>query len=337
MQAVILIGGMGTRLRPLTCDTPKPLLPVLNRPFLHYQFEILKAHGIKDILLCTSYQAKAFEKILGNGRSLGVRLRYLEEKHPLGTGGALRNAVPLLRKDSTVLALNGDVLNTLDITKLLKQHRKTRAKLTIALTRVKDPTAYGLVIMDQAGRIRKFLEKPSWDEIESNTVNAGAYLFDPAILDAVPPNTHYSLERSLFPMLLQNGSPLYGFVTNGYWIDIGTIDKYLQAHLDILGGATPFRARGAKGQVLLGRGTSVGDFVRFEGHVCVGNGCRVGKGAWLQDCVVLEGTVIGDGARLERCVVGARCRIGTQAVLGQGTALAGGSELKPYTVMGSRG
>src|SRR5579883_3475067 len=233
---------MGTRLRPLTCDVPKPLLPVLNKPFLHYQFEVLKRHGVKDVVLCTSYQADAFRKAFGDGRKLGLRLRFVHENRPLGTGGAIKNAEPLLRGRGTFLVLNGDVLNAFDIGRFAAQHRRKKALASIALTRaVNDPTMYGVVATASDGRIKGFLEKPSWDEIDSDFINAGAYLLEEAILDLMPAATAYSVERSLFPDLLARRAPFYGCETEGYWIDIGTIDRYLQVHLDILSGKTPFK------------------------------------------------------------------------------------------------
>jgi mannose-1-phosphate guanylyltransferase len=351
MIALILIGGMGTRLRPFTCDIPKPLLPVVNRPFLRYQFEILRRHGVKEAILCTSYKPEVFRRQLGDGRALGLRLRYVHEKTPLGTGGAIKNAAPFL--NDTVLALNGDVLNAIDVTAFLKAHRLRRADLSIALTRVKDPTLYGVVETAPDGRIRKFVEKPSWDELESNTVNAGAYLFEPTVLKRIPPGVNYSLERSLFPQLLADGARLFGYVSPGYWIDIGTVEKYLQVHLDILGGLTPFQPQGRKnGRVLLGQGARLGreltiepssgrvvlgtgavvkDFARLARNVCIGARCEIGRGASLEDCLVLEGARIGDGARLERCIVGPDAAVGAHCLLGPGVALAGGSVLKPYS------
>lgn len=353
MIAVILIGGMGTRLRPLTCDTPKPLLPVVNRPFLEYQFDILKSHGVRDIVLCTSYRPRDFRGLLGDGRRLGLRLSYIHEKEPLGTGGALKNAESLVK--SSVIVLNGDVLNDVNVTEFLKFHRRKRAHVTIALTRVKDPTLYGLVETDDSGRIKKFLEKPSWDDIRANTVNAGAYIFEPRVLERIPPGINHSLERSLFPHLLQNQFRLYGFVTGGYWIDIGSIEKYHQVHVDLLRGAAPFAygdRRGKRpgllagagtrlgkelsvasdlGRIVLGEKTSVGDFTRLTGPLCVGPGCVIGQGASLENCVVLEGTRIGEGAVLKGCVVGASCRIGAHAVLSNKTALGGGSRVEPYS------
>ncbi|MBI4375808.1 MAG: NDP-sugar synthase [Elusimicrobia bacterium] len=352
MIALILIGGLGTRLRPFTCRTPKPLLPLLNKPFLQYQFDLLKAHGIRETVLCTSYRAEDFRKL--DPKMTGVRLRFIHEKSPLGTGGAVKNAEGLLRGGEPVLIMNGDILHALDIRGFLKSHQNRRAEVSIALTRVKDPTLYGLVQTDESGRITRFLEKPSWDEIESNTINAGAYIFEPQVLELMPAGIPYSLERALFPKLLEDGRHVFGFVSQGYWMDIGTLESYLQVHLDILGGKTPFAPRAAsrktgllleKGvklgreltlgsngdRVLVGRGTVIGDFARFSGNVCIGSQCRIGKGALLSECVVLEGTIIGDGARLERCLVGPGCRIGAQAVITQKTALAGGSSVEPFS------
>lgn len=337
MRAVILIGGMGTRLRPFTLATPKPLLPVLNRPFLEYQFMVLRRHGIKEVVLCTSYHASAFRRAFGTGRRLGLELFYVRERLPLGTGGALKNAETLL--SGTTLVLNGDVLNALDLSAFLRFHRARRAEISIALTRVKDPTRYGLVLTDEKGIVRRFLEKPSWDEVETNSVNAGAYLFEPSVFAHLPPGKPYSLERGLFPERLAAGARIAGFVASGYWIDIGTVEAYLQVHLDILKERAPFKpgpgARPFKNsdgaRVAAGPGVRVAPFVRFSGAVSIGANARIGRGAQLSDCVVLAGAVIGAGARVERCVVGAGARVGTHASLGPGTALAGGSTVGDYS------
>jgi mannose-1-phosphate guanylyltransferase len=338
MKAAILIGGQGTRLRPFTLQSPKPLLPVLNRPFLEYQFQILRKHGVREAVLCTSYRAEDFRRAFGDGRRLGLKLSYVRETIPLGTGGALKNAETHLA-GGTALVLNGDVLNALDIGAFLRFHRARRAEISIALTRVKDPTMYGLVLTDEKGYVRRFLEKPSWDEVETNTINAGAYLFEPSVFAHLPYGKTYSLERGLFPERLAAGAKLGGWVAPGYWIDIGTVEKYLQVHLDILEARAPFKAgpgthalKGLDGaRVTAGAGARVAPFARFAGAVSLGRDVRVGRGASLTDCVVLDGAVIGDGARLERCVVGAGARVGTHAVLEPGAALAGGSRVGDYS------
>ncbi len=352
MRALILIGGKGTRLRPFTCETPKPLLPVVNRPFIEYQLRMLRSHGVREAVLCTSYLPESFRRSLGDGRRLGLRLSYSHEPTPLGTGGAIRRAAPA--PAATLLVLNGDVLSALDVRAFLRFHRRHRAEVSITLTRVKDPTAYGLVETDAAGRVRRFLEKPSWEEIRTNTINAGAYLMEPSAVAAIPDGVEYSVERGLFPQLLRERRRVCGLVTPGYWIDIGTLDKYLQVHLDILGGAagaalSGFKTRAVRGpgvrvgrdvvwggegsRTVLGAGTRIGDFARFAGLVCVGAGARVGRGAILEDCVVLDGAVIGDGASLRRCIVGARCRVGAHASLAPGAALGGGSAVGSFSVL----
>src|SRR3569832_1351827 len=286
MKAAILIGGQGTRLRPFTMESPKPLLPVLNRPFLEYQFSVLRRHGVREAVLCTSYRAEDFRRAFGSGRRIGLKLSYVRESIPLGTGGALKNAEKHLQ-GGTALILNGDVLNAFDIGAFLRFHRARRAEISIALTRVKDPTLYGLVLTDEKGYVRRFLEKPSWDEVETNTINAGAYLFEPEVFAHLPAGKIYSLERGLFPERLAQGAKLGGWVTPGYWIDIGTVNKYLQVHLDIMEGRTPFKpgagvrplktADGAR--VMADAKTSVAPFARFAGAINQGRGVKVGRGA----------------------------------------------------------
>jgi mannose-1-phosphate guanylyltransferase len=351
VQALILTGGQGTRLRPFTCDTPKPLLPVLNLPFLFCQLRLLKRHGIREVILATAYRPEHFRRGIGDGRKLGLSVRFVHERIPLGTGGAVGNASQLVR--GPVLVLNGDVLNDLDIRAFESFHRRSRAELSIALVRVKDPTLYGLVETGGGGRILRFLEKPSWDEITCNTVNAGAYIFEPSVLAQIPHGVPYSLERGLFPSFLEQKRPMSGFVTGGYWMDIGTVEKYLQVHLDLLAGAVAMDERGLRrrgpfllesgarlspgaahegeGRVLLGRLARAAAFTRFKGCVCVGPGCVVEKGASLEDCVVLGGSRIGEGARLWRCVVGHSCAIGAHSSIGIGRALGDGSVVKKFS------
>lgn len=351
MKALILIGGLGTRLRPFTCDVPKPLLPVVNVPFIHYQLGMLKRHGVREVVLATAYQPAKFRRALGDGRKLGLKISYVHEKKPLGTGGAVRNAAGLL--SGTTVVLNGDVLQDLDLTALRRLHVKSRAEVTITLSPVKDPTHFGLVEVENTGKVRRFLEKPSPDEITCNTINAGAYLFEPTAIASIPPGRPYSLERGLFPRLLEAKRRLYAYVSKGYWIDFGTIENYLQIHTDILDGTAPFAptglsrrgalrlGKGARaaatvlhegaGTVVVGRGTRIGPHAKFVGPVSLGEGCRIGKDAVLDHCVVLDGARIGGGARLTRCIVGRDCRVGKEAVLGPGTALGDRTIIREYS------
>ncbi len=222
MKAILLIGGLGTRLRPFTLKTPKPLLPILNRPFLSYQINFLKSQGIRDIILCTAYKPETVRRLFGNGRSLGLRLSYVHETSPLGTGGAIKNAEPLIK--GCTLICNGDIFMDLPVHEFHRFHRKKKALVSIALTRVKDPRAYGLIQTDRDGRIRRFIEKPDWKDVVCDTINAGAYLFEPDVFKLIPPQTVFSVERQLFPTLLRLKRPLYAKTFPGYWLDIGTVE-----------------------------------------------------------------------------------------------------------------
>lgn len=351
VKAVILTGGLGTRLRPFTCEVPKPLLPVANRPFLRYQLKNLRRHGVRDVILAVAYLSRQFSRAAAIARDLGMRLRCVRETKPLGTGGAVGNVRRHL--EGTTLILNGDVLQALDVTAFARRHRRARAEISINLIRVDDPTKYGLVETAKDGRVLRFLEKPSLDEAVCDTINAGAYLFEPSAVDSIPKGVVHSLERGLFPRLVREKRRIYGFTDKGYWLDIGTLEKYLKANLDVIGSAAPFpldgvsrrgrflAAPGARlgpgvshaggGRVLLGKGTRIAKGVRFIGSVCVGDGCVVEAGATLESCVLLDGARVGAEARLDRCVVGRRCRVGRHASLGPGGALGGSSILTDYS------
>ena len=230
--------------------------------------------------------------------------------------------------------LNGDVLNHLDVAAFLRAHRRARAQATLALTRVFDPTLYGCVTVSPDKRIANFIEKPSADEAVGNTINAGAYIFDRSVLGLLKIGPS-SLERDLFPLLLNQGR-LFSFDSKGYWIDIGTLDRYLQVHLDLLGGRTglslpPTRPSLDGGRVALGAGARIDESARFSGNVSVGARCRIDAGAVLRDCVILDGTRIGANARVERCVIGPRCKVGERAALVSATALAGGSRIEAHS------
>lgn len=351
MTAVILIGGLGTRLRPLTLETPKPLLPILNRPFLEYQLRRLRLAGIRDVVFCLAYRPEAFRRKIGNGRRYGIRARYCVESTPLGTGGAVGNARRYLR--GTTLVLNGDMFFDFDLHRMAAFHRARRAVATIALTRVKDPTLYGLVETGRDGRIRRFLEKPTWEEVTTNTINAGVYLFEPSVLDRIPSGRAVSLERDVYPTLLKEGERLCGWVTSGYWLDIGTVEKYLQAHRDLLDGVHHVPPPGrqvrtgawvgpgaslardadvAGSRIVLGRGAKVESGVQAHGRVCIGDGAVIRQGAVLTDCVLLDHVEVGSGARVTGALLGSRCRIGENAVVRGGAALGPGTVIAPYSV-----
>src|ERR671927_972330 len=235
MQALILAGGKGTRLRPLTVYTPKPIVPICNRPFLLYQLDTLRRAGITDITLSLSYQPNKIEQLLGDGSDFGVKLKYTVEPQPMGTAGAYKFAEDLIREPTVVF--NGDILTDLDLKAVIREHNERKATATVVLTPVNDPQSYGLVETEKDGRIRRFLEKPKAEEITCNTINAGTYILEPKVLDFVPAGENYSFEYGLFPDLLTRGEKFYAHVPeDAYWIDIGTPARYLQVHADILAG-----------------------------------------------------------------------------------------------------
>jgi len=348
MKALILIGGLGTRLRPFTCFRPKPMLSIANKPFLMYQLELIKKHGIREVIFCVSYMNGYFKRYFGNGRRFGLKIYYTDEKVPLGTGGAVKNAERFI--DETTVIFNGDILSDINLSAMARFHRARGSQLTIALVRVKDPTAFGLVETNRAGCIEKFIEKPSWDEITCNTVNAGIYMFEPGLLARIPAGHPYSLERGLFPHCQESGVPMHGYVYSGYWLDIGTVGQYLQAHFDILEGKNRFALSGRRrgtiwvgprvhidrqavlnGRAVIGAGTRIQALAQIQGMVSVGADCLIKKGALLEDCVVLNHTVIGEGARLRRCIVGNGCRIEPHAQINAQVTLGDRTVIRRYS------
>ncbi|HEY5999730.1 MAG TPA: NDP-sugar synthase [bacterium] len=347
MWAIILAGGKGTRLRPLTLARPKPVVPLANRPFLAYQLEALRAAGIRRAVLSLSYRPEAVQAAIRGFSPRGLALSYTVEDEPLGTGGAVRYAAA--GRTGTLVVLNGDVLSTVDLGAVLAFHRARRAQATIVLTPVEDPTAYGLVQLGRDGRVQGFLEKPSWDEVSTNTVNAGVYVLETELLRHFPAG-HCSIERDFFPRLVQERVPFYGFVHGGYWLDIGTSEKYLQAHRDLLEQPERrhrgYRRRGsglwlgagvvtgerllAMGRALIGPGTTCGDGVQLHKAVAVGSGCRIGSRAVLENCVLWDGVEVGEGARLKGCVLGDGVSVGANTSLA-GLVLGDGARVPEYS------
>ena len=323
MQALILAGGEGTRLRPLTSTVPKPVVPLVDRPFIAFMLDWLRSHGVDDVVMSCGHLASGVRNVLGDGSAFDVRLRYMEEPRPLGTGGALKLAEPML--DERFLMLNGDVLTDLDLTAQIAQHEATGARGTLALTPVEDPSAYGLVRLAGDHAVTEFVEKPSADQIDTSNISAGAYVLERSVLELLEPGRPASIERDVFPRLVGDG--LYGYVGEGYWMDIGTPDRYLQGTFDILEGtvATPVAARMGSGfSCVAGDVESAG---RIIPSALVESGCRIGAHSQVGGRVVLEGATIGSGCTLSGCIVGAgvtiadECHVGGLSVLGQGVAL----------------
>jgi mannose-1-phosphate guanylyltransferase len=319
MKAILLAGGKGTRLRPLTVHTPKPIVPILNRPFLYYQIDLLKQlPEIDEVILSLNYQPRRIEEIFGEGEGLGVRLRYVVEPIPLGTGGAIRYAGDSLTE--SVVVFNGDVLTQVDLPAVLRLHRERKAKATIVLTPVDNPRAYGLVETDAQANIKRFLEKPGEDEITCNTINAGIYILEPDTFDRIPKETAWSIERSFFPSLIERGETFVAYIYDGYWIDIGTPAKYLQVHRDIMDRrylAPPFDDGSHAVQDSYGSHAAATHELHGSGLAWISPGARIEEGVELQGpCFVDEGVVIKAGAKiLAHSVIGRHTHIEDAAVI----------------------
>ncbi len=323
MRALILAGGLGTRLRPLTHTRPKHLLPVANRAHIEHVFVLLQRHGIDEAVLLTSYLPEAFDGALRSGKARGMDLEVVREPRPLGTAGALRNAARLIG-DGTFLALNGDILTDVDLGAVTEWHGARRAEATLVLTRVEDPSPFGVVLTDASGRVLQFVEKPPRDDARTDLVNAGVYVLEPAVLEAVPDGEVWSAERQLFPQLVAGGGRLYGFVTDAYWIDIGTPANLVAANLDALAGryvteavASP-RADGviADEDVRVAPGASVSS-------TCLGRGAVLQKGAIVEGSVLLPRALVGEDAIVVASVLGEGARIEAGARV-RGLAVADG-------------
>lgn len=354
MIAVLLVGGMGTRLRPFTLGRPKGLLPVLNRPFLAYQLDLLKEGGVSDVVLAAGKHAREWEKALRGVTPKGLKLHFAYEPAPMGTGGAIRFAFDQLDRKAKiiepVLAFNGDVFFDLDIDKFVSFHARRGSMATIALTKVDDPSRFGVVKTNSQGRIQQFIEKPQ-RPVGTKMVNAGAYLFDPAWLRRIPQGRAVSIERESFPESLDHGQPMFGFPMKGYWNDIGTLSTYLNAHRDLLTshnrwtGGNYLRKNGLRlegkvrfdgtprlnGPTVIGRGSRIGKNVTFDGFVCLAPGVTIGDNAVLGDVIVLENSRIGADSRANQAIIGRNCVIGRNVELKAGAALGDKSIVTDHT------
>ena len=318
-EAVLLVGGQGTRLRPLTINTPKPMLPVAGVPFTVHQITRARDAGVTRIVLATSYRADIFQAFMDDA-DLGIEVVIATEDEPLGTGGAIRHALPHLTSgpDDPVLIFNGDILTGLDIAGLVVAHQHAQADVSLYLTPVEDPRAYGLVPMDESGRVTAFLEKPTTpEEIVTNLINAGCYVFRRSIIDTIPAGRPVSVERETFPGLLTAGAQVRGFVDEGYWLDLGTPLSFVRGSCDLVLGTAPSPAVAKTGQSLLLDGAQVDASAVVSGGSVIGRGAVVGPDVTVDGAVVFDGAQIAEGARIVNSIVG------VGAVIGAGTVLEG--------------
>ena len=336
MKALLLVGGQGTRLRPLTIHSPKPIVPIFSRPFLHYQLDLIKqVPEIDEVILSLNYQPELIENVFGDGRDAGIKIRYVVEPTPLGTAGAVRYAAQGVT--DSIVVFNGDVLTQVDLRELIAFHRSRKSRATIVLTPVENPTAYGLVETDSAGNILRFLEKPKAEEITCDTINAGIYILEPDTFTRIPEGIAWSIERSFFPSFIEHHEIFLASIYRDYWIDIGTPEKYMQVHRDIMDGRysmPPFN--GERGKAWVAPGATVSDRAQLDGPLFIDEGCDIGAGvsigpytvlgrncrvdedAQVSGAIVWPDTHIGREARVTGAILGRACDIGRNATLSQG-------------------
>lgn len=348
MRAILLIGGFGTRLRPLTLTQPKALLPVLNRPFLSYQLELLQEAKVTDVMLACGKHSRPWKKNLSALAPRKMKIHFAFEPKPLGTGGAIRFAFDQLNKrigpsSSPVLVFNGDVFFDLPIQAFYRFHHDNQSSCTVALTRVEDPSRFGLVDIDMRGKIRRFIEKPKLP-VSTNLINAGAYLLSPDWIETIAENRVVSVERDSFPTSLKAGTRMFGFSMKGYWNDIGTHVSYLAAHRDILKTNNRWTAKlflrkrgdsksagSRKPPVIIGIKSKVSKSTSIEGFLSCGNHVVIAQNVLLHDSVILDGCRIAEGAVIQGAILGRGCRIGAFANIRPGSVLGDKSIIPAYT------
>lgn len=340
MKAIILVGGEGLRLRPLTCNLPKPMVPVVNKPFLEHMIENIKRHHINEIILAICYLPNRIQSYFGDGSDFGVKLSYAVEQTPLGTGGAVKNAEKFL--DDTFLVFNGDIFTDLDLTEMIRFHKAHKARATIALTPVEDPTAYGVVEIDSQNRVRGFTEKPSPERVTSNLINAGTYVLEPEVTELIPPGIYCMLERGLFPDLVKRNIPFYGYRSHAYWIDTGKPADYLKLHHDILMGKAFSRMPGKPiaddiwleegcnidssvklvGPLVIGRGCIIEQDVKISGPSVLGSECYIGQGSTIDEAVLWQNVKLGKNVTIRNSVVGNNSSIGDNTWVTEGSIIS---------------
>ncbi len=339
MKAVIMAGGKGSRLRPLTCNTPKPMVPLLNRPCMEYIVELLLRHGINEIGVTVQYLSEVIKNYFSDGADFGVNLHYFEETKPLGTAGSVKNAETFL--DETFIVISGDGLTDFDLEKAIAFHREKGAIATLVLTRVNTPLEYGVVMTDETGRIKRFLEKPSWSEVFSDTVNTGIYILEPEVLKYFEKDVVYDFGNDLFPMLLNDGQPMYGYVAEGYWSDIGNLQQYRQTQFDMLDKKVKVRinANEVDPGIFLEDNAVIPERVKLTAPVYVGSHCSIHEkaviseysvlgrnnillsGTSLQRSIVWDGSHLGSGAELQGSTICSHVQIGNSATLFEGSVI----------------
>jgi len=355
MKAIILAGGEGTRLRPLTCNIPKAMVPVLNRPFLEHLINYLKEYNIIDIILAMGQLPEQIQNYFGDGSGFDVRLTYSVENFPMGTAGAVKIVEKLLGE--SFIVFNGDIFTALDLTAMMNFHREKNPIATIALTPVEDPTIYGVVETNGQSRVRHFTEKPRWSEVTTNMINAGVYVLEPDILGYVASNSFFSFEHDVFPPLLEEGRAIYGYPFESYWIDIGTPEKYFRLNRDLLlryigdkdvkleGESFVHPSAQIEGPAIIGESCFIDRDSVIKGPAIIGPGCQIGQGATVEGVVLWQNCEVAKEVKLRNCIIASNCYIGQRSeildncVLGdrvkvkEGSKLSKGASIQPNEVV----
>ncbi len=330
MKAVVMAGGEGTRLRPLTSNQPKPMVPIVGKPCMEHILELLREHGLAEVIVTVAFLPQAIRGYFGTGESLGMEIGYSVEESPLGTAGSVRHAARQL--DETFLVISGDALCDVDLGALIAFHKAREAAVTIGLKAVDNPLEFGIVVTDDAGRVERFLEKPSWSQVFSDTINTGIYVIEPEVLRHVPVDRPYDFSKELFPLLLEMGRPLYGYTMDGYWQDIGNLDQYRQANFDALEENVHLNIPGIRlrGNIWLGEGVELDDLDQVEGPAFLGNYCRVAPSASVGAHTVLSNSVtLRERSRVTRSVIDAGTHIGRASLL-EGAILGRSCDLRAH-------
>jgi mannose-1-phosphate guanylyltransferase/phosphomannomutase len=330
MKAVVMAGGEGTRLRPLTSNQPKPMVPIVGKPCMEHIVELLKLHGFEDIIVTVAFLPQAIRSYFGDGESLGVNIGYSVEESPRGTAGSVRLAAG--RLDDTFLVISGDALCDVDLTSLVEFHREKQASVTIGLKAVENPLEFGIVVTDDEGRVERFLEKPSWGQVFSDTINTGIYVLEPEVMQHVPTDRPHDFSKELFPLLLEMGRPIYGHVFDGYWQDIGNLDQFRQANIDALEERVRLNIPGIRirGNVWLGEGVDLDDLDAIEGPAYLGSYCRISPGARIGPNVVLASSVtVRERGRVVRSIVDSSTYIGRSSEV-EGAIIGRGCDLRAH-------
>jgi NDP-sugar pyrophosphorylase family protein len=346
VQAIVLVGGEGTRLRPLTYGTPKPMVPIMNVPFLARTMERLYAAEIRDVIFAAGYMPQAIVDYFGDGTELGMKITYAIEETPLGTAGAIKNVDPHI--SGPFFVLNGDILTSLDLRAMREYHHQKGGIGTLHLIRVEDPSPFGCVVHDADGRVTEFVEKPPKGEEPTDEINAGTYLLEREILEYIPPNQNVSIERATFPELIARGKALYAFTTNDYWLDLGRPEQYLAAHRDVLSGAMPLAVepgisgdgsealRGHPGVIppIYAAADVVVDASATVGpNVVLGKGCSIGSSAVVRESVLWERVSVGAGAVIEEAILASGVTIGPQAHVARGSVIGHDVSVEPGAIL----